>query len=314
LAEDFGLPLIEAARRSGVTVARNEAFEDMHVTLNGLRFHYLDWGGAEKPGMLCLHGRAQNAHMWDFTALAFGVRYRILAVDQRGHGDSQWARDGDYGEEAHQRDLSAYVDALGVEALILVGLSMGGRNAMTYAAQNPRKVRALVVVDIGPETRRQGVERIRRFVAGADVEDSFEAFVQRAQRYNPRRAAWQIRGSLRHNLRQLPDGRWTWKYDPVLRAPGSLASASQDQDPAHRWALWDRIQCPVLIVRGSQSDVLAPEVALRMHQRLPQSRLVEVPGAGHLVPGDNPTGFEQALGAFLAEVENPGAGFIHRAR
>ena len=301
--EDFGLSLVEAARRSGVTVAETREPQDKYVEANGLRLHYLDWGGDGKPMMLCLHGGSQNAHMWDFTALAFCHRYHILSLDQRGHGDSQWAPDGDYSTEAHQQDISAFVDALGLEPFVLVGLSMGGINSYTFTSNNPQKVRALVVVDIGPETRREGGQRITRFVTQDDVLDSFEAFVQRTQQYNFRRPQWQIRGSLRHNLRQLPDGRWTWKYDTALRDPERRARRGQIGDAASRWALWEGIRCPTLLVRGAVSDILDAEVAQQMQKRLPGSRLVEVSGAGHLVPGDNPPDFEKALGAFLDEIE-----------
>ncbi|MBI4234261.1 MAG: alpha/beta hydrolase [Chloroflexi bacterium] len=301
MPEDFGLHLLEAARLSGTTVAEPREAQDRYVVANGLRLHYLDWGGDGKPWMLCLHGGSQNAHMWDFTALAFCDRYHIIALDQRGHGDSQWAPDGDYGIEAHQRDIAAFVDALGMDRFVLVGLSMGGRNAYTFAAGHPDRVRALAVVDVGPEIRRQGAERIGQFVTQDDELDSFEAFVQRTKQYNFRRPEWQIRGSLRHNLKQLPSGRWTWKYDRVLRDPARRARRPAVASPSS-WEAWSSIRCPVLLARGGESDILAPEVAQRMQATLPGVRLVEVPGAGHLVPGDNPVGWEQALRAFLQDL------------
>ena len=301
--EDFGLSLVEAARRSGVTVAEAREPQDKFVEINGLRLHYLDWGGEGNPTMLCLHGGSQNAHMWDFTALAYCHRYHILSLDQRGHGDSQWAPDGDYSTDAHQQDIKGFVDTLGLEPFVLVGLSMGGINSYTFTSNNPQNVRALVVVDIGPETRREGGQRITRFVTQEDVLDSFEAFVQRTQQYNFRRPEWQIRGSLRHNLRQLPDGRWTWKYDTALRDPERRARQGQIPDTASRWALWEGIRCPTLLVRGANSDILDGEVAQQMQKRLSGSRLVEISGAGHLVPGDNPIEFEKTLGVFLNEIE-----------
>ena len=304
MSVDYGLSLLDAAKEVGVHVADAREPEDRYVDVDGLKLHYLDWGGDGKPKMLCLHGAAQNAHMWDFTALAYCDRYHVLSLDQRGHGDSGWAPDEDYGRDAHQRDISGFVEALGLDNFVLVGLSMGGSNAITYTAGHPDKVRALVAVDIGPETRREGVERIGEFVTQEDVLDSFDAFVDRTQRYSPLRPAWQIRGSLQHNLRQLPDGRWTWKYDPVLRDPQRRALRMQGPGPEERWATWERVQCPTLIVRGGESDVLSADVAQRMQQRLPGSRLVEVARAGHRVPGDNPVDFERALGEFLKEMDN----------
>ena len=298
MTEDYGLPLLEAARRTGVTVVPGGEPQDREVEANGLRLHYLDWGGDDLPLLLCIHGYAQNAHSWDFTALALRDRYRVLALDLRGHGDSQWAPDGDYTQPGYLGDLEPFIDAVAPGPLVVVGLSLGGSLAYSYAAAHPDRVRTLVVVDTGPETTGPGRGRIRRFVRQPDVLDSFEAFVARTRRYNSRRPEWQVRGSLRHNLRRLPDGRWTWKYDPALRGrrrPGP------PQDPSVRWATWAQVRCPTLLVRGASSDLLDPGVAQRMADMLSNVRLVEVPNAGHLVPGDNPLGFEEALTAFLRE-------------
>ncbi len=300
MTEDYGLPLVEAARRTGVTVVPGGEPQDREVEANGLRLHYLDWGGDGLPLLLCIHGYAQNAHSWDFTALALRDRYRVLALDLRGHGDSQWAPDGDYTQPGYLADLEPFIDAVAAGPLVVVGLSLGGSLAYSYAARRPDRVRTLVVVDTGPETTGPGRGRIRRFVRQPDVLDSFEAFVARTRRYNSRRPEWQVRGSLRHNLRRLPDGRWTWKYDPVLR---SRRRPGPQQDPAARWALWSQVRCPTLLVRGASSDLLDAGVAQRMADSLPNVRLVEVPNAGHLVPGDNPVGFEQVLTAFLREQE-----------
>ena len=300
MTEDYGLPLVQAARRTGVTVVPGGEPQDREVQANGLRLHYLDWGGDGLPLLLCIHGYAQNAHTWDFTALALRDRYRVLALDLRGHGDSQWAPDGDYTQPGYLADLEPFIDAVAAGPLVVVGLSLGGSLAYSYAARRPDRVRTLVVVDTGPETTGPGRGRIRRFVRQPDVLDSFEAFVARTRRYNSRRPEWQVRGSLRHNLRRLPDGRWTWKYDPVLR---SRRRPGPQQDPAARWALWSQVRCPTLLVRGASSDLLDAGVAQRMADSLPNVRLVEVPNAGHLVPGDNPVGFEQVLTAFLREQE-----------
>ena len=300
MTEDYGLPLAEAARRTGVTVVPGGEPQDREVEANGLRLHYLDWGGDALPLLLCIHGYAQNAHSWDFTALALRDRYRVLALDLRGHGDSQWAPDGDYTQPGYLADLEPFIDAVAPGPLVVVGLSLGGSLAYSYAARHPERVRTLVVVDTGPETTGPGRGRIRRFVRQPDVLDSFEAFVARTRRYNSRRPEWQVRGSLRHNLRRLPDGRWTWKYDPALRRrrrPGP------PPDPSARWATWAQVRCPTLLVRGASSDLLDAGVAQRMAEMLPNVRLVEVPNAGHLVPGDNPVGFEEALTGFLGEQE-----------
>jgi len=267
---------------------------DERVAIGGLELHYLDWGTAGLPSLVCLHGITQTAHSWDEIGPALAPRYHVLALDQRGHGDSAWAPDADYRIETQSRDVEAFVGAVTRPPAILLALSMGGLNAMTLAARVPALVRALVVVDIAPQVERKGVEQIRSFVAATEELDSFDAFVERAHAFNPRRSLDNIHDRLRHNLRQLPNGRWTWKYDPALRNPARVGG--------DLGSLWDRvaaIRCPVLIVRGGESDILAPETAARL-AGLVHAEVRTVPGAGHSVMGDNPTGFLAAVEPFLA--------------
>jgi pimeloyl-ACP methyl ester carboxylesterase len=169
---------------------------------------------------------------------------------------------------------------------------MGGRNAYMLAARRPEGVKALVIVDHGPEPRREGSGRIRNFVQLPDLLDSYEEFVQRVHQYQPHRPLEQIRGSLVHNVKQLPNGKWTWKYDKALRDP----SRSRPGVSAHEaWQQLKKIRCPTLIVRGSESDLFARETAEKMLQAIPNASFAEVERAGHLVPGDNPVGFIEAL-------------------
>ena len=217
-----GLSLYEAAREVGVTFEKEWEPESKSVQVNNMNFSYLEWGNPSNPVMVLLHGFAQQSHSWDFVALSFADRYRIIALDQRGHGDSDWASDGDYTPETQQKDIEAVVDKLGLEEFVLMGLSMGGRNSFTYAASNPNKVKALIIVDAGPENVRAGTQNIRNFVEQDDELDSIDAFVDRVIKYNPRRDPVQIRGSIVNNLRELPNGKWTWKYDKILRSPGRM--------------------------------------------------------------------------------------------
>jgi len=267
---------------------------DATVALRGLTLHYLDWGTAGRPPLVCLHGITQTAHSWDEVAPALAHTHHLRALDQRGHGDSSWAADADYTLETQSRDVEAFLRTVVDGPAVLVALSMGGLNAMTLATRVPELVRALVVVDIAPQVERKGVEHIRQFVTANDELDSFEEFVARAHAFNPRRSLDNIRDRLRHNLRRLENGRWTWKYDPALRNPGR---ATGDIG-----TLWDRlaaIRCPVLVVRGGESDILAPETAARL-ATLVHAEVRTVPGAGHSVMGDNPSGFLAAVEPFLA--------------
>ena len=296
-----GLSLYDAARAMGVTFANETAPEDKFVTANGSRFHYLDWGSPENPPVVLLHGFAQTCHSWDFVALGLCDRFHVIALDQRGHGDSDWAPDGDYSPEAAQQDLHAIVEVLGLSGFILIGLSMGGRNSFTYAANHPEKVRALVVVDAAPENKTDGTQNIRRFVQQDDELDSIDAFIERVQRYNPRRPIEQIRGSIMHNLKQLPNGKWTWKYDKLLRSP-ERRMGSDPETTQRLWGYVESLRCPTLVVRGDVSDVIALETAEAFHRRIANARLATVEKAGHLVMGDNPAGFQRAVTEFLKEL------------
>ncbi len=270
--------------------------QDCRVRVRGMNFHYVEWGEPSHPPLLCLHGITQTAHSWDEVAAALSRNYRVLCFDQRGHGDSDWASDGDYTRQTQAADLDALTDALAVSPFILAGMSMGGINAITFAARHPEKIRALIIVDVSPEVQVRGVESIRSFIQAADELDSFEAFVERAHQFNPRRSLNNIRSRLSHNLKRLPNGKWTWKYDKVLRSGerGFQASALLN--------LWDdvhAIRCPTLLIKGAESDILSAESAAKLQAAIPGSRLVVVPGAGHSVMGDNPTAFVAAAQEFL---------------
>ena len=301
-ASKQGLSLYDAARAMGVKFANENAPQDKFVTANGMRFHYLEWGSADNPPMLLLHGFAQTCHSWDFVALGFSDDYRVIALDQRGHGDSDWASDGDYSPETQQQDISAVAEELGLGEFVLMGLSMGGRNSFTYAASNPDKVRALVIVDAAPQNMRQGTDNIRNFVQQDDELDSVDAFVERVLKYNPRRDPQQVRGSILHNLKELPSGKWTWKYDRALRSPGRRMGSDADTEK-RLWGYLGSLECPTLLVRGGASDIVAMDTADRMHAAIPNSRLATIEGAGHLVMGDSPSGFQDAVNEFLASLD-----------
>lgn len=296
-----GPTLAEAAILEGLHFKEVVEPADRFVTLNGLRFHYLDWGSTGRPYLILLHGGFQTAHSWDFFALAMRTSYHVLALDQRGYGDTEWSPNGEYGGDIPQHDLDAFIEALDIRQFAICGLSMGGRNAIACTARHPDKVRALVICDVGPEIRQRGVQAIRRFVSQQDEMDSFEAFVQRAHRYNPRRPLEQFRGSLRHNLKELPNGKWTWKYDKRFRDPARrLRVAQEDAEALERaWVQVKSIHSPTLIVRGGVSDIFSEHDAAKLQAAIPGSQLVVVPKAGHLVQGDNPPAFEAAVRPFL---------------
>ena len=296
--ESQGLSLFEAAQKVGVSYRREVQPQDGEVTLPGLRLHYLDWGGKENQPLIFLHGNAQQAHSWDFVALSLCDSYHVLAPDARGHGDSDWDPNGAYTLDAYVSDLDGLVEALGLDQFILVGHSMGGRTSYVYASKFPAKVKGLVIVDSGPRSIALGITRMDQFKQLPDRLDSYEEFAQRVQQYTGR-PRWQVLGSLKYTIRQLPDGKWTWKYDKVFRTPG----ATPPSWPSERlWECLENIRCPTLIVRGSESDVFAEDTMARMLEVIPDSTSVTVPRAGHLVAGDNPQDLIAELQGWLPTV------------
>ena len=280
-----------------MTTTQAEA-QDRRLTLNGLRFHYRDWGNASAQPMVCLHGFTSHAHSWDTFAAAMRERYHVLALDQRGHGETDWATD--YQPARRVEDLEAFVSSLGLERLVLVGLSMGGWTAFSYAAKHPGSVERLVIVDIAPEIDPRGAQRIANNTRAKDVFADPEEAVALARALNPRPPEAELRARTLHNLVQRPDGTWTWRYDVALRNGTASVRATPEEAQA-MWPLLRKISCPTLLVRGVDSDILSPELAQRMVASIPNCRLVEVPNSGHAVPFDNPTGFVQAVQTFLLE-------------
>lgn len=290
-SHSLGLSLHEAARRMGVPFTIENEPTDRFVAANGLRLHYLEWGAPHLPVIVMLHGISQQAHSWDFISLPLSVDYRVLALDQRGHGDSDWSPNGDYSTDAYAADLSAFVKALGLTDFHLMGHSMGGRNSLAWASQNPGILRSLTIVDTGPETQRRGQNRIQQFRELPDELDTLEEFAQRVMEYTGRNHE-QTMGSLKYSIRQRADGKWTWKYDQAMRAPGFRPTA---WTPEQLWDGWRRIDCPALVVRGDRSDIFAASTMERMAAEHHDCATITIANAGHLVQGDNPPDFLAAV-------------------
>lgn len=289
--------LQHAVRVAGLTPRETVLPESRQVIVGTMRFHYLDWGGTGHP-ILFLHGGGLNAHTWDVVALMLHESYRCIALDQRGHGDSEWSPSIDYGVETQVRDVEGFIELLGLEKPVVIGQSMGGLNAMAYAVRHSDDITGLVIVDVGPEINPAGAERIRAFSSTPEL-DSLEEFLERAVKFNPLRDPEVLRRSLFYNLRQLPNGKWTLKHD---QRRGSEDNSRNEAQRARLAAEITRIGCPTLIVRGAQSDILSDEGAEKFAHMLPRARWVRVENAGHNVHGDNPRGLLEAMHPFLSEI------------
>ena len=287
-------------------------WHDKEIVINGLKFHYLDWGddtskpfdsAQDEPLMLLLHGGAQDGHSWDEFSERMQDKYHVIAFEQRGHGDSDWADDPmtGYTREAHFGDISGFVDALDLPPLILLGLSMGGQNAAYFTARRREKVRALVIVDSGPEFSEEGAKELQRF-AGIEEFDSFEDAVEKAHNFNPHRPIEQLRERLGYRLRQGEDGKWRPKHDMRHRTE-AIQKEMERRSPEEAWEDLKKITCPTLVIRGAESKVLMAETAQKMSEVMSNCKTVDVEKAGHTVPGDNPEGFFKAVSEWLGEHE-----------
>ena len=299
-ADEFRAHLELSAAVAGVQLPDLDLPEEHHVLLRRMRFHYLDWGTAGLPPIVFLHGGGLNAHTWDLVCASLRRERHCLALDQRGHGESEWSPEMDYSTESQVGDLDAFVERLGLQRFVLVGMSLGGVNALAWAGKHSARLAGLVVVDVGPEVRTEGVRKIQAFTSDAKPLDSLEEFIDRAMAFNPRRNRELLRRSLLHNLRRMPDGRFMWKYDQRHR--GKVDPAAYERRRELLWSAVDGIACPTLVVRGAQSDVFHDEDAERLASRLKHGRWIRIEGAGHTVQGDNPAGLLVALRDFLGGV------------
>ena len=249
-----------------------------------------EWPG-DPPPTLLLHGIGNYARYWDFLADALAGRLRLIATDARGHGESGRPA-GDYAPQEFVADAVAVLDAFAIDRALAVGHSMGGTHAIRLAAAHPERVTRLVVVDAGPEPMPEGAERARRLSLErperfANTDEAL-AYLNRT---SPGYAAEVYANRLRWLFRE-EDGGLAWRSSHI-----ALTSIMTG---ARRGDLWDAlraIRCPVLLVRGTRSNVLSAEVAQRMVQTLADGRLIEL-DAGHNVAFDRPRELANAVVEF----------------
>jgi pimeloyl-ACP methyl ester carboxylesterase len=272
--------------------------DDHQMIIGAMRFHYLDWKGAGTP-IVFLHGGGLTAHTWDCVVAMLRERFRCVALDQRGHGDSEWSPVIDYRIASHVGDIEGFIDAMQLERPILVGQSMGGLNSIAYAIRHSDKMRAMVIVDVAPEISAPGADRIRDFASTPEL-DSPDAFLERAVKFNPIRNPAVLRRSLHYNLRETPAGKWTFKHDQRRRTDDAMKSFTEDR--VRLASEVSKIKCPTLIVRGALSDVLTDASAEKFARSLPNGRWVRIEKSGHNVQGDNPRALLDAMATFFGEV------------
>ena len=271
--------------------------QDKTVSANGLNIHYLDWGNPTATTMVLLHGLRGHGHSWDDVSAAFCQDYHVLAVDQRGRGETDWAKDGNYTTDAYVADLEGFCAALGLDSFVLVGHSMGGRNSLVFASRHPAQIQKLVAVDVGPDMDPRGSQRITQELISAPSEfDSFEEMFELVNGQNRFASESVIRRRVQYASRTLPNGKFGWRYDSEIREARRRGGGAPQMD---LWPELPKIACPTLVIRGTETDVLATDTAQRMLKELPDGHLTEVQRAGHMVFEDNPEDTIAAMRQFL---------------
>ena len=256
------------------------------------------WGNPDGPLVLLQHGGGQTRHAWKGTGQILGqAGYHAVALDARGHGDSSWAADGDYAQEAMVRDLDCVIQTLGGKRPVLVGASMGGGVSLHALGEDRIDATALVLVDIAPKIEQDGADRIMDFMhQKPEGFVSLDEVADAIASYQPHRPRPRSTAGLAKNVRRGPDGRYRWHWDPAFLDRKRSLHRRQD----HLEACARNLTLPTLLVRGGLSDILSEEGAKSFRELCPHSEYVNVSDAAHMVAGDRNDIFSSAVIDFLA--------------
>jgi pimeloyl-ACP methyl ester carboxylesterase len=266
------------------------------LQVNGLRLLCREWGRPEAPALVLLHGLRGFSGTWRALAAALGDRYRLIAYDQRGRGESDWDPQRNYYTDAYLSDLESVVDQLDLPRFALLGHSMGGTTSYVYAARHPERLAALVIEDIAPGSSASGPGAQRIVKEMQTLPSSFASWTEaRAywEKLRPSLSAAALEQRLLESMREGPAGRIEWRYDAEgIRATRIAPDPSRSVD---LWPVIERIQTPTLIIHGGASDFCPASTVAAVCSRNSNIRAVSVAGAGHYVHDDAP-------GEFLAHV------------
>jgi non-heme chloroperoxidase len=255
--------------------------------------------GDSGPLVILQHGGGQTRHAWKSAGqMLADSGYQAVSLDARGHGDSEWAPDGDYSNDVLVDDLVAVAEHFGQKP-ILVGASMGGGTSLTAVGEGRVDAIALVLVDTAPRIEISGVRKIRDFMGQApDGFSSLDEVADAIANYQPHRKRPRTLDGLAKNVRLWPDGRYRWHWDPeFMQRKRSIADRVPRQEEAAR-----NVRCPSLLVRGGLSDVLSEEGAKAYIELVPHSEYANVGDAAHMVAGDRNDIFVAAVLTFLSNV------------
>ena len=277
---------------AAVSLAAQTPSQDKFVTVNGLRLHYLDWGAEAKQPFVMLHGIGRVAHSFDHIAPRFNKDYHVIALDMRGHGDSQWSPDGAYLVEDYARDLAGFIEQLNLRRVILLGNSTGGRVVQYYAGTHPERMSKLIVEDVGPERTNEiasgFARRVQQEEQGWASEDELVASLMRGGG----RTSEELQRNYAHfGSKRREDGRIVWKRDPNL-VKGFV--------PTELWAQVLTIKCPTIYILGGASTIVPPATQQKLRENLPAVQIVTMPKLGHYPHQEAPEDYIRIVQAFLA--------------
>lgn len=271
---------------------------DIFIRANDLRHHLIARGAPGTPIVMMLHGLTGQAHVFDRAADKLAAKRHVYCMDVRGRGESEWGPEDGYHTANYVDDAISVYEGLGLQTIALVGTSMGGIIGMNLAANHPDSVSRLVINDIGPEIAPEGMARIRGFVGDAPT-----AFADMKAVVSHHKEVYggnmlmgasndEVADFARWNVRLSDTGLYVWKMDPAVR---TMSAPPPSEDP---WDTFRKIKCPVLVLRGAESDVLSAATAKRMTEEIDNCTVVEVAGVGH-APLLNEPEAEAALESFL---------------
>ena len=262
----------------------------------GPSIHALDWGG-QGPAAVLLHGGSLTARTWDYVAIALRADFRLVALDLRGHGASDWA--DDYSVESYVTDLLAVIDGLRIERTRIVGMSFGGMVACEFALRHPDRTESLAMVDVTSRPVFAATARMRTFMADFRGAATVDEVVEMALAVSPKSDPERLHYRMRTLLKRGDDGRLVWKCDQRYRRPSDYAVLLEHL--AGFEAHVPNMTAPFLLARAGESQIVSEDAAHDFTARFPDGRWINIANAGHNVQEDNPRDLANALRAFWCE-------------
>lgn len=291
----FGGAVTKAAK----SAAAPDTANSHRLRINGAQIHYREWGKKNSPPLLLLHPAPLNSHVWLTLGPALATRFRVIAPDARGFGDSDWA--AEYSNDMFLDDLQKLLVALDVHRPVLCGNSFGATLAFMYAGLHSTEVDRLILIDTGPGLKPGAAPPAGARPAGPiptppgpfDTPEAAQSAA--AAPLPPFMAAAFAREMREGNLRRTADGKWDWKFDRQGTAAGAARAAT---DP-RKWPAWEAVACPTLVLRGERSPAFPAEAAEQMVAGRKNVELRVIPGAGHFIPLDAPQALELEIRKWL---------------